>query len=35
MSSFIQKMPNIDNINFNYKIKATKVTLNVSGLVIF
>ncbi len=32
---FIRKMPKIDNINFNYKFKTTKVSATVIGLVIF
>jgi hypothetical protein len=34
-SAFIKKMPKIDNINFNYKFKTTKVIATVIGLVIF
>jgi hypothetical protein len=35
LTTFIRKMPKIDNINFNYKFKTTKVSATVIGLVIF
>lgn len=32
---FMLKMPNIDNINFNYKFAASTVFVNISHLLIF